>query len=139
MSVGAKMVKTRRALGSMSSEVNVRGQEALRRRVERTPVERHTLEMYERREEAWRGLTRQRVAAFLRLFMLCFVETENGLPLESLTYRLLKKKLVKGIIPWIYKWLVFTMDEAYWPISFVHLLPRRWGAPIYKLEKLSTV
>ena len=68
------MGKTRRALGSMSSEVNVGGEEVLRRRVERTPVERHTMAMYERQEEAWRHLNRWRVAAFLRLFFLCFVE-----------------------------------------------------------------
>jgi len=73
--------------------------------------------MYERHDETWRGLTRQRMAAFLRLFILCFVETENGLPLETPTYRLLKKKLVKKIIPWIHNRLVFTMEEKYWPIT----------------------
>ena len=57
------------------------------------------------------------MAAFLRLFILCFVETENGLPLETPTYRLLKKKLVKKIIPWIHNRLVFTMEEKYWPIT----------------------
>ena len=113
------MVKTRRHLGSLASQIDVGREESLRTRVgpERTPVQRHTIAMYEMREEAWRGLTRQRVAAFLRLFMLCFIETENGLPLESVTYRMLKKKLVKRVIPWIYKWLVFTMEEKYWPIS----------------------
>ena len=118
MSVG-DMFKTRRALGSLCSVVNVGGEEALRRRVgpEQTPVQRHTSRMYQRREESWRGLTRQRVAAFLRLFMLCLVETENGLPLETLTYRLLRKKLLKKSIPWIYNRLVFTMDEMYWPIT----------------------
>jgi len=30
---------------------------------------------------------------------------------------MLKKKLVKHIIPWIYKWLVFTTEEKYWPIT----------------------
>ena len=114
-----KMSTARRPLGSLASQRNVGGEDHLRRRVgpQRTPVQRHTLQMYERREEAWRGLTRQRVAAFLRLFILCFVETENGLPLETLTYRLLKRKLVKGVIPWIYNQLVFTMDERYWPIT----------------------
>ena len=113
------MWETRRRLGSLCSVMNVGGEEGLRRRVgpQQTPVQRHTTRMYQRREEAWRGLTRQRVAAFLRLFFLCFVETENGLPLETVTYRLLKKKLVKKVIPWIYKWLVFTMDEQYWPIT----------------------
>ena len=101
----------------MSSEVNVGGEEVLRRRVERTPVERHTMAMYERREEAWRPLNRWRVAAILRLFFLCFVETENGLPLQTVTYRLLKKKLVQKVVPWIYNWLVFTTEEKYWPIT----------------------
>ena len=113
------MVKTRRHLVSLASDMNVGGEEALRRRVgiERTPVQRHTMQMYARREELWRGMTRQSVAAFIRLFLLCFVELENGLPLERMTYRLLKKKLVRKVIPWIYKWLVFTMDEQYWPIT----------------------
>jgi len=113
----AKMVKTRRALGCLCSEVNVGGEEVLRRRVERTPVERHTIQMYERREEAWRPLNRRRVAAFLHLFLMCFVYTENGLQLHAITYKMLKKCLVKRIIPWIYKWLVFTMEEQYWPIT----------------------
>ena len=62
------MGKTRRALGSMSSEVNVGGEEVLTRRVERTPVERHTMAMYERQEEAWRPLNRWSVAAFFAYF-----------------------------------------------------------------------
>ena len=113
------MVKTRRPLGCLASDINVGGADALRRRAgpERTPVERHTIQMYERREEAWRPLNRRRVAAFIRLFMLCFVYTENGLQLHAITYKMLKKKLVKRVIPWIYKWLVFTMDEQYWPIT----------------------
>ena len=113
----AKMVKTRRALGSMSSEVNVGGEEVLRRRVERTPVERHTIQMYERREEAWRPLNKDRVAAFLRLFVLCFVETENGRPLQAVTYRMMKKCLVKRIIPWMQNRLVWTTIERYWPMT----------------------
>ena len=145
------MSETRRALGCMSSKVNVRGADALRRRVERTPVQHHTIAMYERREEAWRPLNRRRVAAFLHLFFLCFVYTENGLPLESLTYRMMKKKLVRRIIPWIYKWLVFTMDEQYWPISLEHFrqldqylvehLPRvhkedEWGTVAYFFKEM---
>jgi len=97
--------------------MNVGGEDALRRRVEQTPVQRQITRMYERREEAWRGLTRERVVAFIRLFVLCFVETENGLALHPLTYRLLKKTLVKRIIPWIHFRLVYTMDERWWPIT----------------------
>ena len=112
------MSSTRRTLGSLLSFVNVNGEGSLQRRVrETTPVERHTRRMYERREEAWRGLTKQSVAGFIRLFMLCFVEVENGVSLQRDTCCMLKKTLVKRIIPWIYKWLVFTMDEMYWPIS----------------------
>jgi len=50
-------------------------------------------------------------------FCSVFFCSVRVLPLETLTYRLLKKKLVKKIIPWIYNHLVFTMDEAYWPIT----------------------
>ena len=109
----------RTVLGPLCSVRNVGGEEALRTRVgsERTPVQRHTSRMYARREEAWRGLTRQRVAAFIRLFVLCFVELENGLSLQGDTYRMLKKTLVKRMIPWIYNRITFTMDEAYWPIT----------------------
>ena len=115
------MVKTRKPLGCLASDMNVGGADTLRRRAgpERTPVERHTRAMYARREELWRGLSRQRVAAFLRMFMLCLVERENGLFLERDTYKMLKKTLVKRIVPWICKWLVFSMEERYWPITLV--------------------
>ena len=66
------MVKSRKPLGYLSSCVNGEGEDSLRRRAgpERTPVERHTMRMYERQEEAWRPLNKQRVAAFIRLFIL---------------------------------------------------------------------
>ena len=64
-----------------------------------------------------RGGKKHRVAAFIRLFMLCFVEVENGLPLQRDTSQMLKKALVKRIIPWIYNRLVFTMDEGQWPLT----------------------
>ena len=113
------MSTTRSPLGSLGCEMNVGGEEVLRRRVgpERTPMERHTMRMYEMRQEAWRGLTRERVAAFLRLFVLCFVELENGLPLHPITYRMIKKKLVRRVIPWIHFRLVYTMEERWWPIT----------------------
>ena len=66
---------------------------------ETTPVQRHTMRMYERREEARRPLNKQRVAAFIRLFMLCFVEVENGVSLQRDTYRMLKKTLVQKSHP----------------------------------------
>ena len=113
------MSETRRPLGCLCSEINVGGEERLRRRAgpEMTPLDRHTRRVYERREEAWRPLNKQRVAAFIRLFVLCFVERENGRQLHPVTYKMLKKALRKRIIPWICKWLVFSMDELYWPIT----------------------
>ena len=112
------MVQTRRPLGSLASDINVSGEDSIRRRViERTPVERHTMRMYERREEAWRPLNKDRVAAFLRLFFLCFVELENGRPLQVVTYRMMKKCLVKRIIPWMQNRLVWTTIERYWPMT----------------------
>ena len=71
------MSETRRPLGSLASCVNVGGAEALRRRagLEWTPLDRHARRVRERREEAWRPLNKHRVAAFIRLFVLCLVET----------------------------------------------------------------
>ena len=113
------MSETRRPLGCLGSEINVSGEEVLRRRVgpERTAIDRHTRGMYERREEAWRPLNRQRVEAFIRLFLLCFVEPENGLPLQAGTYRRLKRALTHRIIPFIERRIVPTREEKYWPIS----------------------
>ena len=114
-----KMSETRRPLGSLASTVNAEGEDSLRRRVgpELTPLDRHARRMHEQREQVWRGLIRERVAAFLRMFVLCFVELENGLPLQSVTYGILKKALVKQIIPWIHFRLVYTMEERWWPIT----------------------
>ena len=114
------MTETRRRLGSLASEVNVGGADALRRRVgpEQSPVQRQISRMYARREEAWRPLNKYRVAAFLRLFFLCFVEVENGLQLHPVTYKMLQKTLVTRIIPFICRRLVATMDETFWIISF---------------------
>ena len=116
------MSETRRRLGSLASEVNIGGEEALRRRVgpEQSPVQRHTIRMYERREEAWRPLNKYRVAAFLRLFFLCFVEVENGLPLHPVTYKMLQKALITRIIPFICRRIVATMDETFWIISLAN-------------------
>ena len=113
------MSETRRPLGSLRSYENVHGEGSLGRRVgpEVMPVERHTRAMYSRREEAWRPLNRQRVEAFIRLFLLCFVEPENGRPLQPVTYRRLKRALAHRIIPWIERRLVLTREERFWPIS----------------------
>ena len=113
------MSETRTPLGSLGSDMNVGGADALRRRVrpEETPLQRQISRMYERREESWRPLNRQRVEAFLRLFLLCFVEPENGLPLHPTTYQSLKRALVNRIIPWIEFRIVPTREERRWPIS----------------------
>ena len=113
------MSETRRPLGSLASEMNVGGEETLRRRVrpEETPLQRQISGMYQRREESWRPLNRQRVEAFIRLFLLCFVEPENGLPLHAVTYQRLKRALANRIIPFIERRIVATMEEKYWPIS----------------------
>ena len=116
------MAETRRRLGSLGSVVNVGGADALRRRVgpEQSPVQRQIRRMYQRREEAWRPLNKYRVTAFLRLFFLCFVEVENGLPLQPVTYKMLQKTLITRIIPFICRRLVPTMDETFWIISLPH-------------------
>ena len=113
------MAETRRVLGSLGSEMNVGGEETLRRRVrpEETPLQRQIRRMYERREESWRPLNRQRVEAFIRLFLLCFVEPENGLPLHPVTYRRLKRALAQRVIPWMEFRIAPTREEKYWPIS----------------------
>ena len=119
MSVEPKMSETRTPLGSLGSEVKVGGEEVLRRRVgpEQSPIQRQITGMYARREESWRPLTRQRVEAFIRLFLLCFVQPENGHPLHPGTYRKLKRSLAQRIIPWIERWVGVTREERYWPIS----------------------
>ena len=113
------MTETRTPLGSLGSEMNVGGEETLRRRVrpEETPLQRQIRGMYQRREESWRPLNRQRVEAFIRLFLLCFVEAENGLPLHAVTYQRLKRALAQRIIPFIERRIVATREEKYWPIS----------------------
>lgn len=58
------------------------------------------------------------MAAFIRLFLLYMVYGENGggRP-HPVTGRSLKKALVRRVIPWIHRRLVFTMDESIWPIT----------------------
>ena len=147
------MVKTRRPLGSLASFCNVGGEERLRTRAcpELTAVERHTRTTYAQREEAWRPLNRRRVAAFIRLFVMCFVDVENGHQLQPVTYKLLRKTLVKRIIPFIYNRLTFTMDEAFWLITLEQFreldryladhLPRlqkddQWGTVAYFFKEM---
>jgi len=76
--------------------------------------------MYERRQETWRRLNRDRVAAFIELFLLCMVYGENGHRRGSqhpVTSKLLKKTLAKRVIPFVDRRLVFTLDESMWIIT----------------------
>ena len=116
------MSETRRPLGCLCSEINVGGEESLRRRAgpEMTPLDRHTRRVYERREEAWRPLNKYRVAAFIRMFVLCLVETENGHPRglpHPVIIKMLHKALITRIIPFICRRLAYTMDDTFWIIS----------------------
>ena len=116
------MSETRRPLGCLGSAINVGGAEYLRRRAGRewTPMDRHTIRMHEQREQAWRPLNRYRVASFIRLFILCLVEMENGHRVGRVhptVEKMLKKTLAKRIIPFICRRLVYTMDESTWMIT----------------------
>ena len=119
------MSETRSPLGSLASCVNVRGEDHLRRRVgaERTHVERQSMRMYERREETWRRLTRQRVDAFAELFLAAMVRTENGhrsgQP-EPQSVEMLLDTLVNRIIPWVCEHRVWSNWERRWPMSLEH-------------------
>ena len=116
------MSETRRPLGSLGSEMNVSGEEYLRRRAgpELTPLDRHTRRVYERREEAWRPLNKNRVAAFIRMFLLSLVERENGhrrgVPHPDIV-KILHRSLITRIIPFICRRLAYTMDESFWIIT----------------------
>ena len=119
------MVKTRKPLGCLASNMNVSGPEYLRRRAgrERTAVERQTRAMYEREEETWRPLTRQRVAAFFELFLRCMVWTENGeregRPHPEIVQALLGT-LVRKIIPWVDQHRIWSNFECRWPMTLEH-------------------
>ena len=116
------MSETRRPLGSLAGEMNVGGEDYLRRRAgpELTPLDRHARRVHERREEAWRPLNKHRVAAFIRMFLLCLVERENGHRrgfVHPEIGKILHKTLVTRIIPFICRRLAYTMDESFWIIT----------------------
>jgi len=76
--------------------------------------------MHERREEAWRPLNKYRVATFVRMFVLCLVERENGHPRgfpHPAIAKILHKTLITRIIPFICRRLAYTMDPTFWIIS----------------------
>ena len=116
------MSTTRRRLGSLCSVVNVGGEEALRRRVgpERTHVQRLAFGMWERREETWRPLNQQRVAAFIRLYLLALVYEENAYrhrEERGTADASLHRSLVHRVIPWVYRNRAWTKDTRRWPMS----------------------
>ena len=116
------MSETRRPLGCLVSCVNVGGADALRRRAgpEMTPLDRHARRVHERREEAWRPLNKYRVAAFIRMFLLCLVERENGHRrgfVHPEIVKIMHKTLITRVIPFICRRLAYTMDEFFWIIS----------------------
>ena len=119
------MSRTRRPLSSLSSFVNVYGEEAVGRRVPREPThtERVAWRMHERREETWRPLNRRRVAAFIELYLLSVVYMENAHRYGYQTRascKMLNKALVHRVIPWINMNRSWTRDESQWPISVEH-------------------
>jgi len=100
----------------------VEGEEALERRVgaKRTHVERVAARMAERREETWRPLNRNRVAAFVRMYLLAIVYDENAYrqPEEKRkSKKNLNEALVRRIIPFTYRNRVWTLDETLWPMT----------------------
>ena len=112
----------RRSLGCLSSYANVKGEEALGRRVqaERTHMERVALRMAERREETWRPLNRKRVAAFIRMYLLAVVYDENAYRQhheKRKSEKILNEALVRRIIPYIYKNRVWSIDDTLWPMT----------------------
>ena len=116
---------SRTVLGSLASDVNVNGEEVLRSRVgqERTHVERQCIWMYQRRQEAWRTLNQDRVAAFLELFLMAMLRLENGHHdgrQHPATASILTKTLRNRIIVWIYHNRVWTMDASQWPMTMEH-------------------
>ena len=112
----------RKSLGDLASYVNEKGEEALGRRVrpERTHVERAAMRMAERRQETWRPLNRNRVAAFIRMYLLAIVYDENAYRQSTekrKSRKILNEALVRQIIPYVYRNRVWTLDESLWPIS----------------------
>ena len=85
-----------------------------------TPLDRHARRVHERREEAWRPLNKHRVAAFIRMFVLCLVDTENGHRrgfVHPTIKNMMHKTLITRIMPFICRRLAYTMDEFFWIIS----------------------
>ena len=119
------MVKTRKPLGCLASEMNVSGPEVLRSRVgpERTAVQRQIRVMNERGDQTWRPLTRRRVVAFCELFLRCMVWTENGeregRPHPEIVQALLGT-LVRKIIPWVDQHRIRSSFECRWPMTLEH-------------------
>jgi len=79
--------------------------------------------MYERREETWRRLNRDRVAAFVELYLMAMLRVENAhrhARQHEVTTNMLNRTLLTRIIPWIYHHRDWVMDDAQWPITLEH-------------------
>ena len=116
---------SRRVLGSLDSAINFAGAEAVNRTVgrERTHVERQALWMNERRHEAWRPLNQERVAAFIEPFLMAMLRVENAHRRghqNPIITKMFMNTMRKRIIPWIYRRLVWTMDNSMWPMTMEH-------------------
>ena len=116
----------RKSLSNLASYGNVKGEEAVGRRgrEERTHVERLAAIMAARREETWRPLNRKCTSAFVRLYLTAMVDRENAFRHhreEKGVAKMLTEALVKGLIPFVYRNRVWTMDETLWPISLEEL------------------
>jgi len=98
----------RKSLGDLASYVNEKGEEALGRRVrpERTHVERAAMRIAKRRQETWRPLNRNRVAAFIRMYLLAIVYDENAYRQSTekrKSRKILNEALIRQIIPYVYQ------------------------------------
>ena len=116
------MVKSRKPLGSLAGLMNVDGEESLRNRVrpELTHVQRLAFGMWERREKTWRPLNQQRVAAFIRLYLMALVYEENAYRHRGergTADASLHRSLVHCVIPWVYRNRAWTKDARRWPMS----------------------
>ena len=81
------------------------------------------MRMAVRREETWRPLNRQRVGAFVEMYLTALARQENAYRHpgeEKRATKLLKDPLVHRVIPFIYRNRVWTMDETLWPITLEH-------------------
>jgi len=119
---GRKKMSGRKSLDNLASDVNVKGEEAVGRRVgaERTHMQRLAERMAARREETWRPMSRNRASAFIRLYLAALVDLQNAFRYpdeEKAAAKMLNESLVKRLIPFVYRKRVWTLDGSLWPIT----------------------